>query len=109
MAAPYWPGRRVRAALGLRDDKGSEIAFSKISTDTRTIGAGDLFVALRGERFDAHEFLDEAMERGARGAIVDSIPEEGAEGLIYYEVDDTLRSEERRVGSGWRATRVSGD
>src|SRR5690625_2632613 len=93
MDQPFWTDRRVRAALALPDDKGSEIAFSKISTDTRTIGAGDLFVALRGERFDAHEFLDEAMERGARGAIVDSIPEEGAEGLIYYEVDDT-RSEE---------------
>jgi len=92
MDQPFWTDRRVRAALALPDDKGSEIAFSKISTDTRTIGAGDLFVALRGERFDAHEFLDEAMERGARGAIVDSIPEEGAEGLIYYEVDDTLRA-----------------
>jgi UDP-N-acetylmuramoyl-tripeptide--D-alanyl-D-alanine ligase len=41
-----------------------------ISTDTRSLQAGSLFVALRGERFDAHEYLAEAAARGARAAVV---------------------------------------
>ncbi len=40
-----------------------------VSTDTRSLGAGDTFVALRGERFDGHDYVTEALERGA-GALV---------------------------------------
>jgi len=39
--------------------------FEGVSTDTRSIAPGSLFVALKGERFDAHEFLVEAAARGA--------------------------------------------
>lgn len=45
--------------------------FSGVSTDTRTIKPGDLFVALVGMRFDAHDFLKEAKEKGASAALVD--------------------------------------
>lgn len=45
-----------------------------VSTDTRTIGAGDLFVALRGERFDGHDYVAQAFAAGAVAAIVDHIP-----------------------------------
>ncbi len=47
------------------------IAFSSVSTDTRTLTAGALFVALRGEHFDAHEFVGAARERGAVAAVVE--------------------------------------
>src|SRR5690606_5396456 len=40
-----------------------------VSTDTRSIGAGDLFVALRGERFDAHDFLAQAWTAGAAAVM----------------------------------------
>ena len=50
-------------------DPGGEIG--NIVTDTRTLQPGDFFIALRGERFDAHEFVGEAFGRGAIGAIVD--------------------------------------
>lgn len=43
--------------------------MSGVSTDTRSIGAGDLFVALRGERFDAHEFLGRAQASGAAAVM----------------------------------------
>jgi UDP-N-acetylmuramoyl-tripeptide--D-alanyl-D-alanine ligase len=43
-----------------------------VSSDTRTIAAGDLFVALRGERFDAHQFLPQAKEAGALAAVVEN-------------------------------------
>ena len=43
-----------------------------VSTDTRTLARGALFVALRGDRFDAHDFLEEAARRGAAAAVVSS-------------------------------------
>jgi UDP-N-acetylmuramoyl-tripeptide--D-alanyl-D-alanine ligase len=61
-----------------------------VVTDTRTLGAGSLFVALRGERFDAHGFLGAAAAAGAAGAVVERIPEGAPVGLTYYVVQDTL-------------------
>ena len=45
---------------------------SRVSTDSRTLNARDLFVALRGENFDGHRFVEQAGERGATGAMVDA-------------------------------------
>jgi UDP-N-acetylmuramoyl-tripeptide--D-alanyl-D-alanine ligase len=63
--------------------------FTRVSTDTRDLQGGELFVALRGERFDAHDFLADARGRGATAAVVrrgtPSVP-----GLALFEVDDTL-------------------
>ncbi|MBT8506653.1 UDP-N-acetylmuramoyl-tripeptide--D-alanyl-D-alanine ligase [Coxiella-like endosymbiont of Rhipicephalus sanguineus] len=50
--------------------KGKDGDFESISTDTRTIQPGSLFIALQGPHFDAHNFIDTAVERGAMGAIV---------------------------------------
>jgi UDP-N-acetylmuramoyl-tripeptide--D-alanyl-D-alanine ligase len=50
---------------------GNGTVFSGVSTDSRTIRPGELFVALRGERFDGHQFLSAVHSRGAAGAIVD--------------------------------------
>src|SRR6202011_2133553 len=47
------------------------VSVSKVSTDSRTIKPGELFVALRGENFDGHKFVEEVAEKGAAGAIVD--------------------------------------
>jgi len=58
------------AVLGSRAGDGSA-AFTGVSTDTRSLQRGDLFVALRGERFDGHAFLDHAKSAGAAGALVD--------------------------------------
>jgi len=44
---------------------------NRLSTDSRTLQAGDLFVALRGNNFDGHKFVEQAEERGAAGAVVD--------------------------------------
>jgi UDP-N-acetylmuramoyl-tripeptide--D-alanyl-D-alanine ligase len=63
--------------------------FSAIATDTRALEPGALFVALVGERFDGHDFLSEALARGARGAVV----REGVnvpEGMVAFHVPDTL-------------------
>ena len=50
---------------------GGNPVFTGVSTDTRTVRAGELFVALRGEKFDGHDFLDQAKKAGAVAAMVD--------------------------------------
>src|SRR5437870_6832345 len=49
-----------------------KVFIDKISTDSRTLKRGELFVALRGENFDGHNFVESAAKAGAAGAIVDS-------------------------------------
>jgi len=60
-----------------------------VSTDSRSLRAGDLFFCLRGATFDAHDYLAQAFEKGARAAIVDRPVE--SKGLTI-RVDDTLRA-----------------
>lgn len=50
--------------------EGDDVAFSSVSTDTRTLQPGDLFVALRGPHFDAHDFVARAAAQGAVAALV---------------------------------------
>ncbi|MCI0653331.1 MAG: UDP-N-acetylmuramoyl-tripeptide--D-alanyl-D-alanine ligase [Methylococcaceae bacterium] len=49
---------------------GADVDFSSVSIDTRSIGQGDLFVAIEGKNFDAHEFLEAAADRGAVALMV---------------------------------------
>ena len=57
-------------------------ASGPISTDSRRIKAGDWFVALVGERFDAHDFLPMAAEAGCAGVIAERVPENWPAGFI---------------------------
>ena len=59
------------------------VVINKVSTDSRTIKRGDLFVALRGENFDGHGFVESAAKADASGALVDlnwngNVPEDFA-------------------------------
>jgi UDP-N-acetylmuramoyl-tripeptide--D-alanyl-D-alanine ligase len=76
-------------------------AFSRVHTDTRTLRPGDLFVALRGERFDAHDFLPQARAAGAVAALA----ERGLDpaGLHGLQVADSLRGLQR-LATAWRAS-----
>ena len=78
-----------RCERGAGRDSPADRVFASVSTDSRQLDTGALFVALRGERFDAHAFLQQAAERGAAGAVVEHIPE-AAPPLDYYVVPDTL-------------------
>ena len=60
------------AACGARLD-GSDRQFNAVSTDSRTLARGDLFVAFKGERFDGHDFLSSVARAGAAGAIVQRV------------------------------------
>src|SRR5213596_4272208 len=50
----------------------ARVVIEKVSTDSRTLKPGELFVALRGENFDGHNFIESAAKGGATGAIVES-------------------------------------
>jgi len=61
------------------------------STDTRTLKQGDLFIALQGPNFDGHQFVSEALGKGARGAIVSSVSGFSmGDNAILLQVDDAL-------------------
>ncbi len=70
--------------------QGADLRFAGLATDTRSLNAGELFVALRGERFDAHELVAEAQARGAAAAVVDRPVQ--APGLPLIVVADTRRA-----------------
>jgi UDP-N-acetylmuramoyl-tripeptide--D-alanyl-D-alanine ligase len=92
VATPSWSESAVRDALdhGLVTGR-QPITFTGISTDSRAIRPGALFVALVGDRFDGHDYLSAAATAGAAAAVVRrGTPP--VHGLILFEVDDTLRA-----------------
>lgn len=80
------------------DMTGKDVVFEAVSTDTRNIKAGDLYIALVGERFDGHDFIDQAESAGAVAAIVHKPVETG---LSCLKVDDT-RKALGQLASAWR-------
>ena len=76
------------------------VAVERVHTDTRTLRAGDLFVAIRGERFDANDFIADARNQGAVAAIADAgrLPA----GFPGVEVDDG-KAALGRLAHAWRA------
>src|SRR3954453_11762914 len=89
----FWTLDRVADALQSvargNAPRGSQ-EFARVWTDTRTIGKGDLFVALVGERFDAHEFLQQAVASGAAAVVVSRLDRARGVGVPVFEVEDTL-------------------
>ncbi|MFN2602007.1 MAG: UDP-N-acetylmuramoyl-tripeptide--D-alanyl-D-alanine ligase [Gemmatimonadaceae bacterium] len=93
MNAQFWTLDRVAAALNecaaAPSPRGST-PVERITTDTRSITPGELFVALRGERFDGHDYLEAAAAAGAAGVVVTRAPPLGALGIPVYQVTDSL-------------------
>ena len=84
-------GHEVRRALGLAASS-SRIRFDSVSTDTRQLRKGALFVALRGERFDGHDFLSRAARKGAAGAVIEEGHAPPDLDLEWFVVPDTTRA-----------------
>lgn len=85
---PYWTQERVAKALGTGPR--AQFPFGGVSTDTRKIARGDVFVALRGDQFDAHDFLATAKDAGAAALVVSDVAKAVGLGLPVYVVPDTL-------------------
>lgn len=91
------PGGELRNTLLLKAGPGTmsgtngHISFRSISTDSRTISPGDIFLALSGETFDGLDFVAQAMSRGAAGLIVER-PVEPRPAVPVVIVADSLRA-----------------
>lgn len=77
------------------------------STDTRTLKPGDLFIPLKGKRFDGHDFLPEAFAKGAIGALFDTQhppppPHPSTLDLVLLQVEDTLQAL-GEIAKRWRS------
>lgn len=89
-AAPFWTLRRLHAALelGVADDR----PIRAICTDTRAVQPGDCFLALVGEKFDGHDFLADAVAKGAAAVIVDDGHRAAGVGVPVIVVENTLHA-----------------
>ena len=91
--------REAATAIGARL-VGEDVRFDSVSTDSRTLERGALFVALRGERFDGRRFIGAAMERGAAAAIVEE--PDASQGDLPSLVVDNARLALGRLAAHWR-------
>lgn len=80
---------------------GPNVPFVGVSTDSRSVARGDLFIALKGERFDGHEYIRTASSFGAVAAMVDQSWTGQDLGLPLLRVDDT-RLALGRLAQAWR-------
>ena len=79
--------------------EGESVRFTGVSTDSRTVGAGDLFIALKGERFDGHAYVPRAEQQGAAASVVAHRVEGSRRPQVV--VDDT-RLALGRLAAHWR-------
>ena len=79
---------------------GADCGFGQVTTDTRALASGSLFVAIPGDRFDGNDFVGEAAQKGAAGALVSRL---AASALPQIEVSDSRRA----LGDMARAWRAS--
>lgn len=89
----------LQAVAGRLHGPDTDLRFDNIAIDSRTIAAGDLFVAIQGETHDGHRFAAEVVDRGVRGLILQNdnladLPVEAwlQRGVAVIGVDDTIRA-----------------
>lgn len=75
--------------------------FLGVSTDTRKPNEGKLFFAIKGEVYDAHEFLDKAVESNCTGIVVHQMPKKSPDNITVIKVNDTLRAYQK-LSTFWR-------
>ena len=76
--------------------------YLRAVADSRQAREGDLFVALRGERVDGNDFVEDAFARGAAGALVERAQQDLPPGRAVYEVADSLAALQRVAKWFWR-------
>jgi UDP-N-acetylmuramoyl-tripeptide--D-alanyl-D-alanine ligase len=76
-----------------------DVAFDGVSTDSRTVQAGQLFVALRGEKFDGHDYLEQVAGKGVAAVVVEKLPDGWT--LPAIVVPDTLAAL-GQIANWWR-------
>jgi len=85
--------------------RGTDAEFVSVGTDTRTMQRGALFIALRGERFDGHDFVRQALECGAAGVMVDSrfgLQDSGVDEFAPLIVVEDTKLGLGKLAAAWR-------
>lgn len=94
----------------LLSQTGADIPFSHVTTDSRALAPGGLFVAIEGEKFDGHAYITEVLEKGAKGILCrkgtqidlsDRLSEKGSTVFVFYASQNTLDSY-RKIAQKWR-------
>lgn len=85
---PFWTLQRIAQALG--EGPADARPITGITTDTRKVAPGECFVALIGETFDGHDFLEAAVQAGAAAVVVSDVTRAATLGVPVFEVPDTL-------------------
>jgi UDP-N-acetylmuramoyl-tripeptide--D-alanyl-D-alanine ligase len=89
MTEPLWQWDELVAAAEGRADGAPEVAITGFSIDTRTLAAGDVFVALKAER-DGHDFVGDAFKKGAAAALVSKGYRRGKDAGALIRTSDSL-------------------
>jgi UDP-N-acetylmuramoyl-tripeptide--D-alanyl-D-alanine ligase len=89
-AAGWIAGARVRGD--------GTVTFARVHSDSRSVEPGDLFVALHGERFDAHDFIADVVARGAAAVLVSREVDAGVPAIVAPDTRLALGE----LGAGWR-------
>lgn len=107
-----WTIAEIVTATRGRTELASDQVASAVTTDSRHVAPGAIFVALRGERYDGHDFVSESLARGALAAVVHHLPP-GADPARCIWVPDTLRAlgdwaAWTRHRQGWQVVGLTG-
>ena len=89
MKLPLW---RIAEFVGAKGECDQEAVAMGYSIDSRTLNAGDLFIAIAGERFDGHEYVQAALEKGAVGAIVQAEKKVAGDRPRLLQVEDSVKA-----------------
>jgi UDP-N-acetylmuramoyl-tripeptide--D-alanyl-D-alanine ligase len=89
MKLPLW---RIAEFVGSKGEWDQEAVAMGYSIDSRTLSPGDLFIAISGERFDGHEYVQAALAKGAVGAIVEAGKKVAGDPLRLLKIEDTLKA-----------------
>ena len=89
MKLPLW---RIAEFVGSKGECDQEAVAMGYSIDSRTLVPGDLFIAIAGERFDGHNYVQAALEKGAVGAIVEAGKHVAGDSLRLLQVEDSLKA-----------------
>ncbi len=92
MTARFNDSEVQQATAATKTRSGPALSYESVCTDSRQLTEGCLFVALKGDRFDAHDFLQQAVKDGAAGLIVEEGRAGDVKGVNVYEVKDTLHA-----------------
>jgi UDP-N-acetylmuramoyl-tripeptide--D-alanyl-D-alanine ligase len=92
MTARFNDAEVLQATGAQKTRSGTATAFETVCTDSRQLTEGCLFVALKGDRFDAHDFLPQVVKDGAAGLIVEAGRAGTLDDVNVYEVKDTLHA-----------------